>query len=428
LAVWEPSRLSRDTTEFMLLLDACASAGVPIFYGGMFYDMNDSDDRYRVEQDALEGAREAGRTRKRVLRSVTANAAAGNPHGRPPFGYEIVWEQGRAVARRAHPTEAGYVVGMVERLLDGQNYYKIAKWLTAQQVPVPGHDDALGCRRRDCQGMPRPDGRRPDRRECGCPTDWATRWTTSMVKGTVEHASYAGLREHRREGELVGVVEGTWPALISVADHERVKQITEAPRRAPRGNKPKHLLSGLLTCGECGHPMYYRTGRRGNPGKYTCGVNYCTSRVAGPLQEWVEANIVARLESEDLRTLLETSDADAATAHAEARALRAEFTKWVRDALAAKLPPADIAAYRELHEPELDAAEALAAARLPHKHLADAAGPDARRRWQSEWSLEHKRDIISSMVSIRVNRHVHTKGVFGRTGIDPATIEIRRLF
>lgn len=427
VAVWEPSRLSRNTTEFMLLLDQCAAVGVPIFYGGTFYDMNDPDDRYRVEQDALDGQREAGRTRKRVLRSVNANAAAGNPHGRPPFGYEIVWEQGRSVARRPHPTDAAYVVGMVERLLAGETYYGIAKWLTGQQVPVPARDDALPCRRRDCQGPVQRDGRRADRRTCGCPPDWATRWSPAMVKATVGRASYAGLREHHRNGELLGVVEGTWPALISVEDHERVKQIVEAARPVPRGNKPKHLLSGLMICGQCGQPMYYRGPRKGQKARYACGLNQCTSRVAGSLEEWVEANVVARLESEDLRALLETSDAEAAAAHAEARVLRREFKTWIRQALAAKLPPADIAAYRELHEPALVEAEASAALRLPHKHVADAAGPDARRRWLTKWSIEEKRDIIASMVSIRVNRHVHAKGVFSRRGIDPATIEIRRL-
>jgi site-specific DNA recombinase len=79
------------------------------------------------------------------------------------------------------------------------------------------------------------------------------RWQATPLRKIVTSPAIAGLRQHH--GEVVG--DATWPALISRAQHERLRALfADKAKRRRQGRGRRFLLSGgLAVCGECGHAL-----------------------------------------------------------------------------------------------------------------------------------------------------------------------------
>ncbi|MGH3576856.1 MAG: recombinase family protein, partial [Mycobacterium sp.] len=77
-------------------------------------------------------------------------------------------------------------------------------------------------------------------------------WTASTVSLFLRKPRNAGLRAHN--GEIVG--KGTWPALVDESTWRAAQAVLDAPGRAPgRKSVRRHLLTGVLHCGKCGHHL-----------------------------------------------------------------------------------------------------------------------------------------------------------------------------
>jgi DNA invertase Pin-like site-specific DNA recombinase len=92
-------------------------------------------------------------------------------------------------------------------------------------------------------------------------------WTQPQVSNFLRKARNAGLRSHTFEcagcddhgaghevTEIVG--KGTWPALVEESTWRAAQSVLNAPGRAPgRKSVRRHLLTGVLGCGKCGHHL-----------------------------------------------------------------------------------------------------------------------------------------------------------------------------
>ena len=77
-------------------------------------------------------------------------------------------------------------------------------------------------------------------------------WTPSTVSLFLRSPRNAGLRDYN--GEIIG--EGTWAPLVKESTWRAAQNKLSAPGRAPgRKSVQKHLLTGVLTCGLCGHHL-----------------------------------------------------------------------------------------------------------------------------------------------------------------------------
>jgi hypothetical protein len=94
-------------------------------------------------------------------------------------------------------------------------------------------------------------------------------WNASLVSAYLRKPRNAGLRDYN--GEIVG--EATWPALIDEATWRAAQAVLDAPGRRPgRKSVRRHLLTGVLNCGKCGH---YLSGQVTTQGTTAYGCKRC---------------------------------------------------------------------------------------------------------------------------------------------------------
>lgn len=117
----------------------------------------------------------------------------------------------------------------------------------------------------------------------------------------LENARYAGLIRHHATGDLY---PGNFPAIVPEdVWRAAVEKIHNPTRRVSPGNRPKWLLSGIAFCGRCGG-QNMRVGKTttGQPA-YRCNDKAHLSRKAEPIDEFVNAVVVARLSRPDTAAL-----------------------------------------------------------------------------------------------------------------------------
>lgn len=252
LVLWESSRGSRRVGEWVTLIELCEEQGVTIFVTthGREYDPANPRDRRSLLEDAVDSEYESAKVSARARRASAANAAAGNPHGRVPFGYVRRYDERsrKLISQEPHPDEAPIVQELFTRLAAGHSLKGIAR----------------------------------DFAERGILNDSGRPFTPEHMRTLALNPTYAGIRIHnpgsggggahyRRLRPGVSQVAGTWPALVSKADFLAVQRILDDPRRVTtRGGKAKHLLSLIAKCDVCGGPLTVTY--RGKPsGEYQCG-------------------------------------------------------------------------------------------------------------------------------------------------------------
>jgi DNA invertase Pin-like site-specific DNA recombinase len=141
-------------------------------------------------------------------------------------------------------------------------------------------------------------------------------WTHARVSNFLRKPRNAGLRAHN--GEVIG--KGTWPALVDESTWRAAQTVLEAPGRKPgRKTVKKHLLTGVLGCGKCGHYLSGHTQQKAIV--YVCkacrGVNVRAAHVEPLIYELVSG----RLAMPDAVDLLKAEIHD----EQEAEAIRLEL-------------------------------------------------------------------------------------------------------
>ncbi|NDJ90577.1 recombinase family protein [Mycolicibacter kumamotonensis] len=154
--------------------------------------------------------------------------------------------------------------------------------------------------------------------EAGCHGLTGKPWTASTVSLFLRAPRNAGLRTY--DGEIIGT--GTWPPLVDESTWRAAQAVMGAPGRQPgRKSVRKHLLTGMLWCGKCGHHLggVHTVGRQL---AYACKNPACrgVSIRRDHVEPMVYELIIGTLAAPDAVDLLKSERHDTA----EAEALRIE--------------------------------------------------------------------------------------------------------
>jgi site-specific DNA recombinase len=229
----DPDRLSRKLAHQMLLTEEFERAGVRLEFVNFDWQ-NTPDGRlfYALRGAIAEYERE--KIKERTLSGKRQKARSGMmPIGAVPYGYRL--ESGRLVAEPAEAEAVRLAFDLFLREDLGVN--GVAARLTALGVPTRG-------------GRP---------------------WNRATVRGMLRNPVYAGTFLYRQGGEVIPVPV---PALVEPETWTNVQEkLAEARRLWSGWSREKYLLSGLVTCADCGCTMHgaVRRGRKGGRGRsYTC--------------------------------------------------------------------------------------------------------------------------------------------------------------
>ena len=222
-------------------------------YQGKRYDLTTGADRFATSLDALLAEREADNIRERNLRTVRHNAEQGRPHGRLPYGYRRIYDErtGQLLLQVPDPAQAKVLREAAHELLNGGTLRGVCRRLNAEGIPSPR----------------KPQRNTPD-------ADVVRLWERGTLRQLLLNPSNAGLRQH--QGRVIG--KAAWEAVIPEGDWLRLKRLLTDPGRRsaePRGTEPRHLLSGIALCGECGARVKAATNLTRMPRAYACRHEGC---------------------------------------------------------------------------------------------------------------------------------------------------------
>ncbi|MBO0744736.1 MAG: recombinase family protein [Candidatus Dormibacteraeota bacterium] len=221
---WHPDRLHRSPAEleaFIDLLERTGTTVVTVQEGE--YDLSTSGGRMKARVVGAVARHESEVKSERLklkMRELRERRRAMGGLGHRNFGYEpYVKGSHRFVVR---PEEADIIRELAEMYLAGSSFRELVRELTRRGVPT-------------VEGRP---------------------WDPNTVRQILVSPHIAGLR--RFEGQLI---PGVHPAVIDVETHHRLVQRVEQERkRRPRQRAVRRfVLTGVVTCGNCGKPLVGRT-------------------------------------------------------------------------------------------------------------------------------------------------------------------------
>ncbi len=252
LLIWESSRGSRRVGEWVKLLELCEqrSVSIHVVTHHRTYDPANGRDRRSLLEDAVDGEYESSKMSARLRRAVAANAVAGRPVGRIPFGYRRVFDPQtrQLIAQEPEPVEAPVVAELYRRLVAGHSLRAIAR----------------------------------DFQERGIRTRSGLMWSPQHLRSVVLSPVYTALRAHRPGSAGGGrapvpvseMYEGQWPPLVSRAEWLAVQRLLSAPeRKTSRPGRGKHLLSLIARCARCEGAV--AVAYRGERSEYFCRTKGC---------------------------------------------------------------------------------------------------------------------------------------------------------
>ncbi|MHA7191062.1 recombinase family protein [Arthrobacter sp. MDT2-16] len=221
------TRNMRELIEYIELSQETDTAIESVVAGKV--DLASADGRMFATILGAFGAAEREKTSERLLRKARANAEEGQWPGQRVYGYR----KDASIV----PEEAEVIREIAQRVLAGEGLNAIASSLNGRKIP----------------------------------TLKGAGWRAPTIVGIARSARIAGHREHR------GVItkRGAWDAIVDDETSILLRKKLAKGRAEGRavGGPRKHLLTGLLICGNCGAPM-----QRGLAGKtrvpnYRCAKN-----------------------------------------------------------------------------------------------------------------------------------------------------------
>jgi site-specific DNA recombinase len=244
LAVWKSDRWSRMGTRPVADLEDVLEARPGTRFVADKDGLDSKDASFDLMFGVLASVARAERknTQVRVRSSIAALRRGGRySGGNLPYGYRPVANPdgpGRVLV--VNEEEAAVVREAADRVLAGESVYAVSLDLNARKVPT---------RRR-------------------------TTWTVQALRQVLTSDAILGRVTHRKEllrGDD-GLPLQVWPPALDLETWTRVRSVlgvgAAAPKRAPRRRRAR-LLSGLISCGLCGAPLYVRVNGAGHPA-YGC--------------------------------------------------------------------------------------------------------------------------------------------------------------
>jgi len=222
-------RHNRDATPFLNACDGSRTRLVGTVDPGGVLDLNTADGRHEFQQRAIAGEYQSHRASERLRRKHAELARSGRwiGGGHRVFGFSF---EGKPRTLAVRPDEAKVIREVARRVLRGDSLTLLTKELN-------------------------------DR---GITTAEGKRWKTGVLRRVLLNPTLAGLRVHRRTGQ---VTEGEWSAILDREVHELLKERLNGngPPKGVPGPR-RYPLTGLLVCGKCGQRLI------GSAGSYRCAV------------------------------------------------------------------------------------------------------------------------------------------------------------
>lgn len=375
-------RLLRTPRDLITLIDL----GIRVVTVDGEIDLTSADGEFRATMMAAVARFEVRRKSERQRRANEHRARRGLAYGgRRAFGYE---SDGMTLREpEAEALRWGY-----EQFLAGMPLAGIAReW--------NGRGYTTGQSRQERSG------------HAGEPSPW--KWDS--VRSVLLNPRNAGIV--RYNGEVLDV-PAQWPAVVPESTFRAAVAVLENParRRAPRGDR--YLLSGLARCGVCGSPVHAGASARGKRGYRCKGSTGHFSRLAEPIELYVEELVVARLSREDAVRLTQRHTPDTDALHLEAVGLRERLDALAIDYADGKITRSMMATAAERMRNRLEVLEG----KLADAGRVDVLGPlvgaeDVRAAWGA-LSLGQKRAVIEALME----PVIHSVGR-GRRNFDPASVE-----
>ena len=233
------------------------------------------------------------------------------------------------------------------------------------------------------------------------------------VRYLLTSARYAGLIRHHDTGDTY---PGNFPAIVPEDSwRAAVERFNDPSRKHPVGNTPRWLLSGLAVCGKCGEQSIECTGSQYGP-VYRCKKRHL-SRRAEPVEELVNAVIIARLSRPDAATLFAPDDdvdvdqlrKDRAVVQSRLDGLAALFADGALSADSVRSTSAELRRKLNDIDTRLNASHDSLVSNI-------ASADDVEDAWMS-LDLERKRLVLDALMTVTI---LPTTG--GRGGFKPESI------
>jgi ribosomal protein L37AE/L43A len=147
-------------------------------------------------------------------------------------------------------------------------------------------------------------------------------WTPSTVSLFMRAPRNAGLRSHTHDGLTEMVGKGMWPPLVEKSTWDSAQAVMNAPGRKPgRKSVRRHLLTGVLQCGKCGHHLAGGSTTTQGTRVYSCKQCRGVSITAEQTEALLYRIVAGRLAMPDAVDLLKSAAHDAE----EAERIRVEL-------------------------------------------------------------------------------------------------------
>lgn len=367
---WHTDRLHRSPRELETYIDVSEANGVTtqtVKAGEI--DLSTPSGRAVARTLGAWARYESEHKSERIIRKKLELATAGKFSGGPvPYGWLMVDGQPVIVE-----SDAAEIRKAVEAIIAGQSIGSIVKDMNAR----------------------------------GVPTRRGQHWTSTAVRNLVMRPTNAGLSAYH--GEIMGV--SVFPAIISEDQWRTATAIvTDPARRSAFDSKVKHLLSGLLICGTCGDSMRISSraskGRGGQIYYYKCrrtGGGHAF-QTAAPVEEMVNAVVVARLSDPAIREALGTpQDADKlSTLRQEAVALRGRLEESAQSYANGAITGQQLESItRRVRERLEDVTNEMAA--LGHGNPFPGATVTDIGEWWGNAGIERQRAVIDALMTVSVD-------------------------
>jgi site-specific DNA recombinase len=364
VVVWHLDRLHRQPKELESFIDLVQAKGVLLASVSGDTDLATPEGRLYARMLGAVARMESEHKSRRIKRAFLEKAKAGDPwvNGHRPYGYA---DGGTSLV----PREAEAIRESVKRIIAGESLRSVC-------LDLNRNGDFT------VEGNP---------------------WIQRSLKRVLLRARNAGFREHSEIGRVIG----KWPAIISEKDWKRVTAILTDPVRYKRTAGPprRHLLSGILRCGECGKKL-----AAGPNGVYIClpppqGCHR-VSLTRGWVDEFVAESVIEALQNPDISNggSAEAGDEAALKELAEDHALLEELAKAYSGR---KIRMSEWLAARAPIEARINAAQASVAessrAKMRRQFAND--GTNLRELWPS-MTVEKQRAIIESVIDHIVAKRV----------------------
>jgi site-specific DNA recombinase len=365
---WSLDRLQRNRRDEVRLYEACQRHKVTLsLVNGPELDFSTAAGRFVADNlgsvARLEVEMKSDRQRRQVLQAAEQGRRVG---GRRPFGYD---EKGmETVEVEAQAIRDGYAA-----LLTGASLGEIARdWnrrgLTTGQI---GHRSGA-----------------------------AGRWHHDNVRLVLRNPRYCGKRAHN--GEIVA--DAVWAPVVDESTFHAARAILNHPERRRPPRSGRNLLTGLAHCGACDAPVHGGGGVRRGIRNYRCrAASGHIGRMAEPVEDYVEAVMVARLSRADARELLvDQSKPDLDALRTEGRALRSRLDTAAADYADGAITAGQLRTITERIREKLATVEA----QMADAGRVDVLGPlvtasDVQAAWDG-LSVDRRRRVVDTLAVIRL--------------------------